>query len=209
MLESSNWKITQGYGLTEFAKTHPGYYKSFGGIHPGIDFVGDTEIMPFVSGTVTQAGWQEGWGFTVTIYDGRFYHLYAHLAGFFVKRGMPVTAWETKIGNMGSTGISTGVHLHYGKYYKVFWKKIYIDPTDDLIFNEKDMLIKNHVNHNKKNIEDLLNGIKALGFDKGREKPYLIQNGVKQYYRTTEELFASQFCLWVKSSDADKIPNKT
>ena len=47
MLEASNWKITQGYGLTDFAKSHPSYYKSFGGIHPGIDFIGDKEIMPF------------------------------------------------------------------------------------------------------------------------------------------------------------------
>lgn len=208
MLQKSNWKITQGYGLTEFAKAHPSYYKSFGGIHPGIDFVGDKEIMPFVTGTVTQAGWQDGWGFSVTIFDGRFYHIYAHLSKYWVRTGDIAIAWETKIGEMGTTGSSTGVHLHYSKYVKVLWQKTYIDPTNDLIFNETDMLIKRIVNDNTKKLSDWQNGNVAIAFDKGREKPYFIKDGHKTYYRDFNELFLNNFATWTTSEDANLIPDK-
>jgi len=208
MLEPSNWKITQGYGLTPFAKSHPNLYKSFGGIHPGIDFIGDTEIMPFVSGVVTQAGWQDGWGFSVTINDGQYYHLYAHLSKYWVRKGERVSAWETKIGVMGTTGTSFGVHLHYSKYVKTLWIKTYIDPTNDLLFNETNMLIQKHVDKNKKAVEDILNGVTAYGFDKGRQQPYRVTNGAKKYYKTFNELFATEFLFWVESQKADEIPNE-
>jgi len=208
MLEASNWKITQGYGLTDFAKSHPSYYKSFGGIHPGIDFIGDRNIMPFVSGTVTQAGWQDGWGFSVTIYDGVYYHIYAHLSKFWVMVGEPVTAWETKIGYMGTTGSSTGIHLHYSKYVKTFWHKTYVDPTNDLLFNETDMLIKRIVDQNKLKLNAWFKGDVAIAFDKGREQPYFIKDSKKTYYRDFNELFLNNFAVWVSSEDSDKIPTK-
>jgi murein DD-endopeptidase MepM/ murein hydrolase activator NlpD len=67
------------------------------------------------AGQVLAAGWQGGYGKLVVIRHPNGYKtLYGHLSGFAkgVKRGAAVTQGQL-IGYVGSTGISTGPHLHF------------------------------------------------------------------------------------------------
>ncbi|MGE5676175.1 MAG: M23 family metallopeptidase [Mycobacterium leprae] len=85
-------------------------------LHEGVDIAGayGSEISARADGVVIFAGWRDdGYGYTVVIDHGNGYQtLYAHasslrvLAGDSVKRGDVVA-------NMGSTGRSTGNHVHY------------------------------------------------------------------------------------------------
>jgi murein DD-endopeptidase MepM/ murein hydrolase activator NlpD len=98
-----------GYGL----RTDPVY-----GVlrfHHGMDFSAPigTSIYATGSGTVTSAGWRTGFGNTVEIDHGFGYEtLYGHLSGYKVKVGQKIMRGEI-IGTVGSTGKSTGPHLHY------------------------------------------------------------------------------------------------
>lgn len=65
------------------------------------------------AGRVTQAGWASGYGNLVVIdHGGGFSTAYGHLAKILVSKGQQVRQGET-IGLIGSTGISTGPHLHF------------------------------------------------------------------------------------------------
>lgn len=126
--------ITQGYGLTDFAQSHKSLYKAFGGIHPGIDFgTGgvNSECVSTVDGKVTFSGLNGGWGEYIEVLgeDG-WLRQYAHLSARFVKVGDIVKVAD-KIGRVGTTGASTGIHLHYGNRRKkiVGWE--YRDPSGD------------------------------------------------------------------------------
>ncbi|MBL4617969.1 MAG: peptidoglycan DD-metalloendopeptidase family protein [Robiginitomaculum sp.] len=92
--------------------------------HPGMDF-GAFRLAPIgatSAGKVVYAGWKSGYGRFVEIDHGRgFRTRYAHMAKLVVKRGQIVQEGD-KIGLMGSSGRSTGTHLHYeiwhnGKIY--------------------------------------------------------------------------------------------
>lgn len=88
-----------------------------GGYHSGIDFAGagilNTPLPCFHAGSVVSAGWQDKYGNTVVVKDksGNF-HYYAHLQSISAKAGQEV-AVDTVLGTIGSTGNSTGPHLHY------------------------------------------------------------------------------------------------
>ena len=72
------------------------------------------------SGVVVEAGggWSSGYGNHVIIDHGNgFTTLYAHLTSIFVKPGESVTRGE-QIGTVGSTGNSTGPHLHFEIRYQ-------------------------------------------------------------------------------------------
>jgi len=86
--------------------------------HLGVDIavpVG-TEIHSTSNGTVYYAGWSNGYGFIVEVesHDQNYWYLtkYAHLEKCLVSTGDAVTRGEV-IGLSGSTGFSTGPHLHY------------------------------------------------------------------------------------------------
>lgn len=88
--------------------------------HRGIDFAGKigTELMAVAPGRVVSAGERVGYGTTVEIDHGLgFTTLYAHLSQTLVTRGDWVRP-GTVIGLAGSTGRSTGPHLHYEIRYK-------------------------------------------------------------------------------------------
>ena len=88
--------------------------------HRGIDFAGKigTELMAPAPGRVVSAGERVGYGTTVEIDHGLgFTTLYAHLSQIMVTRGDWVRP-GTVIGLAGSTGRSTGPHLHYEIRYK-------------------------------------------------------------------------------------------
>lgn len=88
--------------------------------HRGIDFAGKigTELMAVAPGRVISAGERVGYGTTVEIDHGLgFTTLYAHLSKIMVSRGDWVRP-GTIVGLGGSSGRSTGPHLHYEIRYK-------------------------------------------------------------------------------------------
>jgi murein DD-endopeptidase MepM/ murein hydrolase activator NlpD len=82
--------------------------------HAGIDIAGPegSEIQAAQSGTVVRAGTLTGYGNVIDVKGGTFYTRYGHLSKFSVKKGDVVNAGQ-KIGEMGSTGVSSGSHLHF------------------------------------------------------------------------------------------------
>ena len=106
--------ITSGYGQRNDPFT--GKQKQ----HRGIDFAGKigTELMAVAPGRVISAGERAGYGLTVEIDHGLgFTTLYAHLSRATVARGDWVRP-GTVVGLGGSSGRSTGPHLHYEIRYK-------------------------------------------------------------------------------------------
>ncbi len=84
--------------------------------HPGIDFGSQkgATVTPMMSGVVVEAGWDfSGYGNKVLVKHGENMEtLYGHLSKITVKTGQEVQT-STKIGEVGSTGRSTGYHLHF------------------------------------------------------------------------------------------------
>lgn len=86
--------------------------------HKGVDICAPayTPIIAADSGVVTAAGWNaagSGYGYCVIINHGNGYQtLYAHCIELYVSAGQSVTKGQT-IAGMGSTGRSTGNHLHW------------------------------------------------------------------------------------------------
>jgi murein DD-endopeptidase MepM/ murein hydrolase activator NlpD len=96
-------------------RKHPilGYTK----MHTGTDFAAPmgTPIMASGDGIITKAGWCGGGGNCVKIKHNKTYQtVYAHLSKFNnkIKKGLRVKQGQI-IGYVGSTGLSTGPHLHY------------------------------------------------------------------------------------------------
>ncbi|MGM9598626.1 MAG: murein hydrolase activator EnvC family protein [Faecousia sp.] len=88
-------------------------------LHNGVDFAASmgTPIYASKSGVVTTACLAGGWGNYVVINHGDgFSTLYAHMTYFIVSAGEYVEQGET-IGYVGSTGNSTGPHLHFTIFY--------------------------------------------------------------------------------------------
>jgi murein DD-endopeptidase MepM/ murein hydrolase activator NlpD len=84
--------------------------------HPGIDFPAPTGAAVFAarSGRVTWASWWEGgYGNLVSVANGSGVRtMYAHLSSIAVRRGQRI-ATGALLGRVGSTGLSTGPHLHF------------------------------------------------------------------------------------------------
>ena len=100
--------------------SHFGPRSSPGGIgssnHQGLDiaFPTGTKVLACESGKVTNAGWYSGYGLCVIIDHGKGVQtIYAHLSKVNAKKGQVVVRGQY-IGNVGSTGNSTGPHLHLG-----------------------------------------------------------------------------------------------
>ena len=84
--------------------------------HKGVDLAGPegTPIYASRAGVVTTATYSKSAGNYVTINHGDgFSSIYMHMTKYTVKKGAAVSAGQL-IGYMGSTGISTGSHLHFG-----------------------------------------------------------------------------------------------
>jgi hypothetical protein len=99
--------ITQGYGVKN-ARYARGY-------HTGIDMgcMNGSPIFAAHDGTVIVAGWQNSYGNTVEISaGGGLVTSYHHMSRIAAKKGQNVSA-GTVIGYIGSTGMSTGPHLHF------------------------------------------------------------------------------------------------
>jgi murein DD-endopeptidase MepM/ murein hydrolase activator NlpD len=99
------------------ASIHTGFFGPRGNrFHTGIDYkgAGGTSVSAAASGQVTYAGWSlGGWGFLVTIsHGGGTQTMYAHLSRVGVRAGQRVAVGQ-RIGRIGSSGNSTGPHLHF------------------------------------------------------------------------------------------------
>jgi len=83
--------------------------------HPGLDIAGDRgqPVYATAEGSVSQSAWENGYGNVVTIDHGfGLQTRYGHLLKAEVKAGAKVKRGDL-IGRVGSTGRSTGYHLHY------------------------------------------------------------------------------------------------
>ena len=104
-----NGRITSGFGY----RRHPILGTSR--LHAGVDFGAPqgTTIYAADSGSVIYAGWYGGYGRTVIVdHGGGITTLYAHSSRLFVSVGQAVTQGQA-IAAIGSTGLSTGPHLHF------------------------------------------------------------------------------------------------
>lgn len=88
--------------------------------HAGMDFTAKTgtDIYATGDGTVIWADWKQGYGNCIMIDHGYgFETLYGHMSEYVAKAGQQVKRGEL-IGKVGSTGKSTGPHLHYEVHVK-------------------------------------------------------------------------------------------
>ena len=116
-----SYTITSAFGM----RKHPvlGYER----MHEGVDMAAPagTPIYAAKSGKVTTASYQKGGaGNYVSINHGDgFSSIYMHMTRYIVSAGQYVNAGQV-IGYVGSTGISTGNHLHFG----IAYKGTYVNP---------------------------------------------------------------------------------
>lgn len=101
--------VTSGFGM----RVHPvlGYAR----MHTGVDIGAPmgAPVSSAASGIVAFAGWSGGYGNLIVVDHGDgLATAYAHLSRILVSQGQPVTQGQ-EIGKVGSTGMSTGPHLHF------------------------------------------------------------------------------------------------
>ncbi len=131
---SSGWSAP----LSSLNVTSPFGMRSdpFGGggssMHNGIDFTGYSgmPVMAAKAGEVVFASYESGGGNVVILkHSDGYYSYYMHLSSFATSTGSQVSAGQV-IGGMGTTGASTGVHLHFG-ISTGFWSG-YVNPSSFL-----------------------------------------------------------------------------
>lgn len=104
------WPTDSGCDITVYFHQYYIY-----GLHTGLDIDGDysTTIYAAHSGTVSRASWNGAYGNCIDINNGDGYKTrYGHLSKFYVSPNDVVNAGDP-IGKMGTTGKSTGTHLHF------------------------------------------------------------------------------------------------
>lgn len=124
----TGWPVESGYVSTEFNPTADPSI-SDGRKHKGVDIATRSQIIPVyatASGTVTTAEYRDDYGYYVVIDHGNgFTTLYAHNSGLSVEVGDTVKYGDV-IAMSGSTGMSTGVHVHY----EIMLNGVYQNPRD-------------------------------------------------------------------------------
>ena len=102
-------RMTSGFGL----RRHP--ILRFARMHSGVDFGASygSPIVAAADGEVVGAGWAGGYGRQVKVrHEGGVVTTYSHMSGIAAEPGQPVRQGQV-IGYVGSTGMSTGPHLHF------------------------------------------------------------------------------------------------
>ncbi|MEG4166649.1 MULTISPECIES: peptidoglycan DD-metalloendopeptidase family protein [unclassified Microcoleus] len=123
--------ITSPFGW----RTHP--VMGYGRFHTGTDLGAPmgTPVLAAYAGQVAIADWLGGYGLTVVLNHNKKSQetLYGHLSELFVKPGEWVKQGDT-IGRVGSTGMSTGPHLHFEVRQMTDQGWVAIDPGSQLEF---------------------------------------------------------------------------
>jgi murein DD-endopeptidase MepM/ murein hydrolase activator NlpD len=137
-------RLSSSFGM----RKHP--IKGFNKMHTGTDFAAPmgTTIMASGSGTITRAKWCGGGGNCIKIkHNSTYQTIYAHMQSFAkgMKVGKKVRQGQV-IGYVGSTGMSTGPHLHYevivnGKKVNSQTLKL---PSGKVLKNEERKLFEIH-----------------------------------------------------------------
>lgn len=102
--------------------------------HSGIDIgaPSGTPVVATATGTVVSAGWNGGYGKAIVIqHNDTLQTLYGHLSEISVQPGQQITQ-GTVIGLVGSTGNSTGPHLHFETRSPGANGWVAVDPTPDI-----------------------------------------------------------------------------
>ncbi|WP_407429321.1 peptidoglycan DD-metalloendopeptidase family protein, partial [Treponema sp.] len=109
---TASWRLSSKFG----PRKDP--FTGVASNHTGVDMAcpTGTPVRSAMSGTVVVAGWSNVFGNYIIINHGNGYQsLYGHLSKIIAKKGQSVDS-STKIGLVGSTGYSTGPHLHFTVY---------------------------------------------------------------------------------------------
>jgi murein DD-endopeptidase MepM/ murein hydrolase activator NlpD len=104
-----SYTVSSGFGM----RVHPIFKRRK--MHTGIDLScpEGTPVLSAGAGRVIFAGWKTGYGNTIMIDHGRGYStLYGHMSMILASVGQDVMEGQP-IGKVGSTGVSTGDHLHF------------------------------------------------------------------------------------------------
>ena len=106
--------------------------QGFAWYHKGLDIANRAtpDVLAADAGTVEVAGWVDNYGYgnRVVINHGNgFKTLYGHLSAIYVVPGQTVNR-GARIGKMGSTGRSTGIHTHF----EVIQNGVYLNPLNVL-----------------------------------------------------------------------------
>lgn len=107
-----NWRLSSNYGK------RPDPFTGVSSFHTGIDMAAPLKspVLASADGVVKTVSWSNVYGNYIIISHADGYQtLYAHLYSATIKQGQRVTQ-GTKIGLLGSTGYSTGPHLHFTVY---------------------------------------------------------------------------------------------
>lgn len=111
----ARWTLTQAYGCTSFTSEPAAAWCPTGHVHTGLDLAAPPGIPVLAAGAgVAQVvDSPTGYGLHVVIdHGGGVSTLYGHLMEVAVRPGQPVRRGQV-IGWVGSTGMSTGPHLHF------------------------------------------------------------------------------------------------
>jgi len=116
VISDKNENASMCWPIKRVERSYVSSYVGDGRGHKGMDIVapGGTPIYAATGGTVTFSGWDtSGYGYKILIKHANGYEtLYAHCSALYVKKGDTVAMGET-IGAVGTTGRSTGNHLHF------------------------------------------------------------------------------------------------
>ena len=120
----NDYHITQGYGCTSYARCNKSRGPYGGAPHNGIDLASGygNPVKAIGDGEIVANGKNDGWGNWVAIKHSPYnlVSVYGHLSAFeFLQVDTQVKAGQT-IGYEGSTGNSTGSHLHLSLYKEFF-----------------------------------------------------------------------------------------
>ncbi len=112
---STGWVTTQPYGCTDFSLEPAAPWCSTGHIHTGVDMAAPvgTPVHAAAPGAARVAENPEGYGLYVVVeHGGGLATLYGHLDSTALRGGGTVAAGQ-ELGRVGSSGLSTGPHLHF------------------------------------------------------------------------------------------------
>ncbi|MFC1640764.1 murein hydrolase activator EnvC family protein [Patescibacteria group bacterium] len=109
------WPVPAGTGVITCVFHCSNYFPGL--VHTGLDIAASvgTPLYSATDGTVVHAGWSStggGYGLYAVVSSNNLLLIYGHMSSISVSTGQTVTAGTT-LGGMGSTGFSTGSHVHF------------------------------------------------------------------------------------------------